>query len=65
MIEAGGFYEVDGDNSSVVPGYATQGTGSKRNAYNPLIDPQFITHPVDVDSPCSVSSVSARSGLHW
>lgn len=45
VIEAGGFYEVDGGNSSVVPGYATQGTGSKRNAYNPLIDWGFSTQP--------------------
>lgn len=45
VIEAGGFYEVDGGNSSVVPGYATQGTGSKSNAYNPLIDWGFSTQP--------------------
>ena len=45
VIEAGGFYELDGGNYSVVPGYSTQNTGSKPNAYNPLIDWGFSTEP--------------------
>lgn len=45
VIEAGGFYEHDWGNSSIVPGYAVQGTGSKANAYNPLVDWGFSTEP--------------------
>ncbi|BCR91285.1 GMC family oxidoreductase [Aspergillus chevalieri] len=43
VVEAGGFYEIDNGNYSVVPGYSSQFTGSKPNAYNPLIDWGFST----------------------
>lgn len=45
VVEAGGFYEIDNGNASVVPGYSTQFTGSKLTAYNPLIDWGFGTQP--------------------
>ena len=45
VVEAGGFYEVDNGNYSVVPGYSTKFTGSKPNAYNPLVDWGFSTQP--------------------
>ncbi|KAJ4415220.1 hypothetical protein N0V82_007457 [Gnomoniopsis sp. IMI 355080] len=38
VVEAGGFYETDNSNLSVVPGYATYFTGSDLNNYQPLID---------------------------
>lgn len=45
VIEAGGFYEVDNGNLSIVPGYATYFTGSDLNNYSPLIDWGFATAP--------------------
>ncbi|KAF3762736.1 putative GMC oxidoreductase [Cryphonectria parasitica EP155] len=38
VVEAGGFYETDNGNLSVVPGYATYFTGSELNNFQPLID---------------------------
>lgn len=43
VVEAGGFYEIDNGNYSVVPGYSSQFTGSKPDAYNSLIDWDFST----------------------
>lgn len=48
VIEAGGFYELDNGNRSVVPGYATYYTGSDPNNYQPLIDWGFSTVPQPV-----------------
>lgn len=48
VIEAGGFYELDNGNRSVVPGYATYYTGSDPNDYQPLIDWGFSTVPQPV-----------------
>ncbi|XHG09505.1 hypothetical protein AWENTII_012561 [Aspergillus wentii] len=45
VVEAGGFYELDNGNVSIVPGYATQFTGSKPTDYQPLIDWGFMTQP--------------------
>ena len=45
VIEAGGFYEIDNGNKSVVPGYANYYTGSDPNNYQPLIDWGFVTTP--------------------
>ncbi len=38
MIEAGGFYETDNSNLSVVPAYATFFTGSDPTNFQPLVD---------------------------
>lgn len=38
VVEAGGFYEVENSNLSIVPGSATYFTGSDRNNFQPLID---------------------------
>lgn len=38
VVEAGGFYETDNGNLSVVPGYATYFTGSDEDNFQPLID---------------------------
>jgi len=48
VIEAGGFYELDNGNRSVVPGYANFYTGSDPNNYQPLIDWGFSTVPQPV-----------------
>ncbi|RMZ34121.1 hypothetical protein D0859_01723 [Hortaea werneckii] len=37
VIEAGGFYELDNSNLSVVPGYATYFTGSAPDNFQPLL----------------------------
>jgi len=38
VVEAGGFYETDNSNLSVVPGYATYFTGSDPSNFQPLVD---------------------------
>ena len=43
VIEAGGFYEIDNGNRSIVPGYANFYTGSDPKNYQPLIDWGFTT----------------------
>ena len=48
VIEAGGFYEIDNGNRSIVPGYATYFTGSDPDDYQPLIDWGFVTEPQEV-----------------
>lgn len=48
VIEAGGFYETDNGNRSVVPGYANFFTGSDPENYQPLIDWGFSTVPQPV-----------------
>ncbi len=45
VIEAGGFYEIDNGNFSVVPGYATYFTGAEVSNFQPLIDWGFDTTP--------------------
>lgn len=45
VIEAGGFYEIDNSNLTVVPGSATYFTGSDPNDFQPLIDWGFSTTP--------------------
>lgn len=51
VIEAGGFYELDNGNRSVVPGYANFFTGSDPKNYQPLIDWGFSTVPQAVSIP--------------
>ena len=48
VVEAGGFYEIDNGNRSVVPGYANFFTGSDPKNYNPLVDWGFSTVPQTV-----------------
>ena len=43
VIEAGGFYEVDNGNLSVVPGLATAFTGVDPKDFQPLVDWGFDT----------------------
>lgn len=45
VIEAGGFYEVDNPNVSVVPGKASYFTGTDPEDTNPKIDWGFVTGP--------------------
>ena len=45
VIEAGGFYELDNGNLSVVPGTATFFTGSNTTNFQPLVDWAFNTVP--------------------
>ena len=45
VIEAGGFYEVDDGNISVVPAYDIFYAGTGANTTNPLVDWGFLTEP--------------------
>ncbi|KAL9127500.1 MAG: hypothetical protein Q9217_003630 [Psora testacea] len=48
VIEAGGFYEQDDGNLSVVPGYCTFYAGTEPDNFNPLTDWGFVTRPQKV-----------------
>ena len=48
VIEAGGFYEADVGNTSIVPGYDALYTGRFPSDTNPLIDWGFTTTPQTV-----------------
>lgn len=61
VIEAGGFYEVDNGNRSVVPGYSNFYTGADSNDYQPLIDWAFTTTPQAVSLPAHGSII----GVLW
>ena len=50
VIEAGGFYEIDNGNLSIVPGYANYYTGADPDNYQPLVDWGFSTVPQAVCS---------------
>lgn len=43
VIEAGGFYEADVGNTSVIPGYSTLYAGTDPKDTNPKIDWNFVT----------------------
>lgn len=45
IVEAGGFYEIDNGNRSIVPGYAGIGVGTALNDTPPLVDWAFVTIP--------------------
>lgn len=45
VIEAGGFYELDNGNRSVIPGLAVFYTGADPKDTQPLIDWGFVTTP--------------------
>ena len=51
VIEAGGFYELDSGNLSVIPGEAIFYTGAKATNYQPLVDWGFSTIPQAVCIP--------------
>lgn len=48
VVEAGGFYETDNSNYSVVPGYATFYTGSDPSDFQPGVDWGISTTPQSV-----------------
>lgn len=58
VVEAGGFYETDNSNLSVVPGYATFFTGSDLDNFQPLIDWGIAT--TEQEAPISRSIHYAR-----
>ena len=51
VIEAGGFYELDNGNLSVIPGEANFYTGANAANYQPLVDWGFSTVPQAVCIP--------------
>ena len=51
VIEAGGFYEADSGNISVVPGYSTFYAGTDPKDTDPKIDWNFVTTPQAVYFP--------------
>ena len=51
VIEAGGFYEVDSGNVSVVPGYCTYYAGTDPKDTDPKIDWNFVTTPQTARCP--------------
>lgn len=48
VIEAGGFYEIDGGNVSTIPTFGPAFTGKSPEDTNPLIDWNFVTTPQPV-----------------
>ena len=48
VIEAGGIYEIDNGNLSVIPSGATHVTGTNPTNFNPLVDWGFVTTPQEV-----------------
>ncbi|KAL8665985.1 MAG: hypothetical protein Q9168_007580 [Polycauliona sp. 1 TL-2023] len=73
VIEAGGYYEQDNGNISIVPGYATQYSGSDPTNIQPLVDWGFVTVPQKgVDNRRlhytrgkTVGGTSARNWLYY
>lgn len=68
VIEAGGFYEQDNGNVSVVPAYCTVNAGTDPTDFNPLVDWGFVTEPQKVHylppvaSPNTYNSLTALTG---
>ena len=52
VVEAGGFYEVDDPNISVIPGEDSYFTGTSPKDTNPKIDWGFVTEPQAAGIPC-------------
>ena len=48
VVEAGGHYEQDNGNLSVVPGYCTFFAGTAPDDFNPLVDWGLVTEPQKV-----------------
>ena len=59
VIEAGGFYETDNSNLSVVPGYSTWYTGSDPADFQPLVDWGIATTEQPVIYGCCIRCCSA------
>ena len=55
VIEAGGFYEVDNGNISVIPGESSFFTGTSPEDTNPKIDWGFVTEPQAVGTTGSIA----------
>lgn len=61
VIEAGGFYELDNPNISVIPGEVSYFSGTSPEDTNPKIDWGFITEPQAVGiSDCRLLGCSWR-----
>ena len=59
VIEAGGFYELDNGNLSVIPGRASYFTGADPKNTQPLVDWGFVTTPQAVSlAICKIISAS-------
>ena len=58
VIEAGGFYEADSGNVSVVPGYSTFYAGTDPEDTDPEIDWNFVTTPQAACFPSDAESHS-------
>ncbi|CAO1600442.1 hypothetical protein XANCAGTX0491_004131 [Xanthoria calcicola] len=73
VIEAGGYYEEDNGNVSVVPGYATQFSGTDPTNIQPLVDWGFVTVPqkgidgrrLHYTRGKTVGGTSARNWLYY
>lgn len=52
VIEAGGYYEADNGNLSVVPGYCTAYAGTDPSLTNPHVDWGFVTVTQAVSTSC-------------
>ena len=61
VIEAGGFYETDNSNLSVVPGYSTWYTGSDPADFQPLVDWGIATTEQPVSQHLCYGSVDILS----
>lgn len=59
VVEAGGFYEIDNGNLSVIPGGAIYFAGTDPKDFQPLIDWGFNTVP----QPVCLNSAAVWSGI--
>lgn len=59
VVEAGGFYEIDNGNLSVIPGGAIYFAGTDAKEFQPLIDWGFNTVP----QPVCLNSAVVWSGI--
>lgn len=57
VIEAGGYYEADNGNLSVVPAYWIYGAGTDPQDINPAVDWGFITQPQEVCHQLLISTL--------
>lgn len=63
VVEAGGFYEIDNGNLSVVPAYCTNFAGSDLDNYTPTVDWGFHTTPQLVSSGMELLLFSTDAAL--
>ncbi|KAI4137857.1 MAG: hypothetical protein LQ341_004948, partial [Variospora aurantia] len=67
VVEAGGFYQADNGNLSVVPGYCTTYAGTEPNLTHPNVDWGFVTTPQQESlhyhsNPSHTQAYSATTG---